>query len=145
MSAVNVAVDLKGPLGRALRRFERKGRAAAEVMPVVADTLVAAVLETFEQQGPGWPALAPSTVKARRAQGAGAKILQDTGVLAGSIQPSTGTGAYGPWAAAGTNIHYGAFHVTGTSRMPRRDFLDVDLRAIAREAAELILLEVGRP
>lgn len=126
-------------LHRALRDIGERGERTAELTPAISEMLVGAILEVFEVEGPGWEPLAPSTLRRRRGGGAGAKILQDTGVLANSI-----TGTHGPtYAEAGSNVPYGGFHVTGTKRMPKRDWLAVDLPALAEDVAALLLDEVA--
>lgn len=73
---------------------------------------LAGVLETetetnFARQGrPPWLGLAPRTLKRR---GSGAKILQDTGQLAGSIATDYGS----DFARIGSNKVYAAIHQFG--------------------------------
>lgn len=110
-----------------------------DLTPTIAEMLVAAVQDVFDAEGPGWAPLAPSTLAGRRGGGAGAKILQDTGVLVNSVSGDSGP----DFAEAGSAVPYGAFHVTGTRRMPARDWLAVDLDALSDEVAELILAEVA--
>ena len=128
------------PLRRIVAELEQRGRDLRETTPQIAEILVAAVADVFEAEGPGWPGLAESTLRSRRGGGGGAKILQDTGRLAGSIQPSHGD----DWGAAGTGVGYGLFHVTGTGRMPARDFLAIDFDATTAEVADLLLADLAR-
>lgn len=115
---------------------DRAGR-FADLTPTIGEILVERVLDKFEEEGPGWMSLMPSTIAKRRTSES-YKILQDRGVLVGSISK-----AYGPdFAQADTNVPYAIFHVYGTINMPRRDFLDIDLDAVQQEIAEMILHEV---
>ncbi len=62
-------------------------------------------------------------------------MLIDSGNLAGSI-----TRAWNEREAeAYTEVPYAGFHVTGTSRMPARDFTAVDIDELLEEAATLLL------
>ena len=50
------------------------------------------------------------------------QILDDSGVLRTTMETE-----HGPdFAAVSATAPYGAFHVTGTRRMPRRDFTDIE-------------------
>jgi len=111
--------------------------AMVEVTPVIAEILVAAVQDVFESEGFGkWPELADSTIAQRRGgPGQAIKILQDSGLLAGSINPESSPDS----ASAFTNVPYGAWHVIGTEHMPKRDFLEVDADLVQFEAAEVLL------
>jgi phage gpG-like protein len=90
---------------------------------IVAELLVAGVHDVFEAEGPGWAPLAESTLKARRKGGAGAKILQDTGVMAGSIAPAWGD----TYAEAFAGVSYAIYHVSKEPRshLPLRDFFNL--------------------
>jgi phage gpG-like protein len=138
-----VKIDF-GPLGAAL---EKVGNAGAEVLaqaaPIIADNLVFHVQEVFEREGavaghPRWPGLAESTKKARRGQSY--VILQNTGVLAGSITPYS----EGPIAEAFTNVPYAGYHVSQAPRhkLPLRDFTDIDFEQAQKEAADIILAQL---
>lgn len=132
----------------ALDRLSQAGAdVAAETMPVLAEILVSAVHEVFEHEGavagrPKWPDLAEST-KAKRArrQGSGVfKILQDTGLLAGSIMPYADQSV----AEAFTNVPYAGYHISDAPRrvIPKRDFTDIDFETASREAVDVILAQV---
>jgi phage gpG-like protein len=138
-----IAFDM-GPLGRAL---EQIGNAGAEVMaqaaPVIAENLVFHVQEVFEKEGavagkPHWQELAEST-KARR-RGTSYVILQDSGLLAGSITPHS----EGPIAEAFTNVPYAGYHISQRPRhrLPLRDFTDIDFELAEKEAADTILAQL---
>lgn len=123
---------------RLLRQLEGRGKHLAPVLPAIADILVTAVEDQFDSEGQGrWPPLAASTVAGRRMGGAGHKILQDTGVLAGSVRPDHGS----DWAAAATDVSYAIFHVSSAPRkkIPKRDFLAVDTEDTLREVEDVLV------
>jgi len=128
------------PLKKELDQLERRN-ALGRVMPVIAEVLVGAVHETFEQEGPGWAPLSPATLARRRAKGSGAKILQDSSVLVNSITPAW----EGRTAEAYTDVPYGKFHVFGTSRMPKRDFTAIDLDEAMEEIRDIVYQALTGP
>jgi phage virion morphogenesis protein len=85
------------------------------LMLQIAETLHFHSMQMFEQQGfpaSSWPALRPSTIRARTKQGHWpGKILQVTGQLASSIQTAAGD----DYAQIGTNMVYAPIqHLGGT-------------------------------
>ena len=120
-----------------------------QIRPVVAELLVSEVLEVFEKQGavggnPQWPPFwwerdGLPRPKGRRWQG-NLKLLQDTGVLAGSITPYSETGV----AEAFTNVKYAGYHVSQRARkkIPLRDFTQIDFEKALRETTDLILAQL---
>lgn len=139
------------PFIDAIRKLEEVGASAsAEVTPVIAEILVSSVLEVFEREGavPGgsaWPELAEST-KAKRAkrQPSGVfKILQDSGVMVGSITPFSDALV----AEAFTNVPYAGYHVSQRPRrkIPLRDFTAIDFESAQREATDVILAQLMAP
>lgn len=102
-------------LAGAVYQLRARGQALSKLMPAFADALVAAVGDVYEAEGPNWPDLAESTKQARR--GSTYKILQDTGIMAGSTSPGCGI----DWAEAYAGVAYADFHATGTERMPKRN------------------------
>jgi phage gpG-like protein len=133
-------------LDRALEGLFREGTGVmGEVAPVIADMLVTAVADEFASEGRGrWPGLADSTIaKRRKRQPTGKiRILQDTGIMAGSMTPYSNA----QLAEAFTNVPYSGFHTSKRPRriIPLRDFTDVDLAEVQEEAAELLLAYVLR-
>lgn len=143
---------------------ERGRRTLSELAPAIAESLVHEVLEVFETEGHGtWPDISESTklgrrgAKARKLKVQGPlrpgekrkrrklatgtfKILQDTGNLAGSITPAWDDQS----AEAYTNVPYGKWHITGTSRMPARNFFAIDQDAFEGDVADMILLRLDR-
>ncbi len=129
-------------LHHALSVLEARGGSVDEYMPAVAEEMVTAVLGNFEtesgfKQGP-FPPLSPKTLARRRAKGKGAKMLQDTGIMKGSILPH----ADGNVAEAYSNNPYIKYHTSPKPRrvIPLRDVFDINLDAI-RDYATLIILE----
>lgn len=120
---------------------------AAETMPVLAEILVSAVHEVFEREGavaglPRWQDLAESTKRKRaKRQPSGVfKILQDRGILAGSIMPNADQSI----AEAFTNVPYAGYHISAAPRriIPLRDFTNIDFQAAQAEAVDVILAQV---
>lgn len=128
--------------------LSRAVAAAADLSPLmmsISEELRGAVEENFEAQGrPAWEPLKATTLAKRRGQGA--KILQDSGILAGSI--AVDHDATNAWV--GTNIKYGPTQQFGAKKgafgttkrgapipwgdIPARPFLaatDEDKQAIA--------------
>lgn len=113
----------------------QRGEDLSAPMGVIAEMLVARVNDKFESGGPGWAPLADSTLANRR--GGSAQILKDTGRLAASIQPESGS----DYAEAATDVEYAVYHVSDAprSKIPKRDFLDVLDDGALDEAAETIM------
>ena len=128
---------MKDGLVKIVREFERRGNNLEDITPAVAQILVSAVDDVFISEGFGkWPDLAPATIRARR--GSGAKILQDRGLLAGSITPRSGARV----AEAFTRVPYGVHHITGTANMPERNFLKIKMKKVTNQVAQILLREV---
>lgn len=117
MPDLHVSVDSN--LNRVLTGLRQHGEKVSELLPTIAEMLVGAVHDVFEAEGPGWEPLAAATLAHRR--GSSHKILQDTGAFAASIDPQWG----GTYAEARAGVSYAIFHVTGTSRMPKRNPFDL--------------------
>lgn len=135
MATSNV-VDISDLLG-VLAEYEDAAENLSEPMAIIAESLVARVNDKFESGGPGWQRLAASTIAGRRKQGRGAQILKDTGRLAGSIEPQSGS----DYAEASTDVEYAVYHVSDAPRtkIPKRDFLDVLDDDMLDEAAATII------
>jgi phage gpG-like protein len=118
-----------------VRAFERRHASLGAVTPIMAEMLVSAVGDVFEAEGPGWKRLADSTLEKRRQHGRGAKILQDTGVLAASI-----SARHGPdFAEAATNSPYVVVHLAGGPVIPKRNPFEIDAGRVLDESIELLL------
>nr|WP_306441232.1 phage virion morphogenesis protein [Methyloversatilis sp. XJ19-13] len=90
-----------------LRNVAENTRSPRPLMRAIAGTLESETEKSFAAQGrPAWLGLSPRTLKKR---GAGAKILQDTGRLAGSVASRYGR----DFASIGSNVAYAAIHQFG--------------------------------
>lgn len=110
-------------LSTVLLEYQRKAQAIDGMLPTIAELLVGGVLDVFEAEGPGWAPLADATLAARRKAGKGAKILQDSGVMASSIAPAWGD----TWAEAYAGVSYAVFHTSPEPRekIPLRDVFNL--------------------
>lgn len=115
----DLVVKAETNLGAVLLGLQHQAENIDRHLPAIAEMLVAAVQDVFEAEGPGWQDLADSTKRQRR--GTSYKILQDTGILAGSVAAQYGS----TYAEAVDGTTYGHYHVTGTKRMPRRDWTEL--------------------
>lgn len=124
-----------------LGKMQTRGRSLSRVMPAVAESLVAAVSDVYDAEGPGWAALAESTLRQRR--GGTARILQDTGVMAASTSPSFGT----DWAEARAGVDYAEFHARGNDHLPIRNPFDLGpfLDPVLEDVADLLAREAVKP
>lgn len=110
----------------------------------------------FAEQGPGWAALAESTLTEKARKGYPSDILVETGALKASLTEEDAEGAvfvpvFGPFTTEitmGTDLKaggrgswadwaLGAFHQMGTSKMPSRPIID-DQEVLAADWAELL-------
>ncbi len=120
-----------------LKELGARARNQRAVNEQIAEVMHALVEEKFDEQGPGWPELAPATLKRRRG---GSRILQSSGHLAQSVQPAAGA----DFALVFTNLSYGGFHLTGTGDMPQRDYFDIDMDNVFDQAEEIVLESITR-
>lgn len=108
MSAPRIDISDR-PVIDALNRIIAAGQDLTPATRAIAQLLASRTEANFAAQagptGP-WPALAKATLKRR---GAGAKMLQDTGRLAGSVTPFWS----GTEAGIGSNAVYAAIHHLG--------------------------------
>lgn len=114
----------------------------------IRDRLQTAAKRQFDTEGGygsgGWPPLAESTIERKRAAGQSSRILIATGALRDSLA-GRGTGHTERFSSHamqwGSSIPYGRYHMTGTSRMPRREPLNIpeaERRNIMKELQEHI-------
>lgn len=118
--------------------LERGEHVAENVLPIIGEILVSAVQQQFETEGGGkWEPLADSTLESRRLRGRGAKILQDSGIFAGSIMPSVTA----DHAEAYTNVPYAIFHTSDEPRtlIPYRNPFEIDEEAALDQMVQLVL------
>lgn len=139
-----VAVDVKfetRELREVLGAMRDRGKNLDGAMKFIAHDMLDRVEDNFATEGHGeWPGLAASTLAKRRKQGRGAKILQDTGRLAGSITADWGS----DYAEAYTNVNYAIYHVSKKPRrkIPLRDFLAMDMGEVERDAASALTEQI---
>jgi len=138
-----IQLKVEHDLSTILRPMQAKAQALPEMLPIIAELLVAGVSDVFEAEGPGWQPLADSTIAARRRHGVGAKILQNSGLMAGSVSPGWGD----TFAEASSLFSYDVYHVSKEPRshLPLRDFYDIGPfeAPILDEAAALILSQLA--
>lgn len=90
--------------------------------------------ENFREEGrpEKWKPLKPATIAGRRKKGkGGVMILQDDGILKGSITPRQTKDT----VAIGTSVPYGKVHQFGTAKVPQRKFLlfqESDIKTIEK-------------
>lgn len=138
MPFVDVTLDA-AELEQLLERKQHAQREIALAFAVAAEDLVAAVVDRIESEGDGsWPDLAESTIARRRKGGAGAKMLQDRGILKGSIRADSGD----DWASASTSVAYIVYHLDGGEVIPKRN--PFELRdEVFEDAAQLVAQAVA--
>ncbi len=119
-------IEVRG-LERLQARLERMAEADLErALAVIGQGLVEEVEREFEAErdpyGTPWKPLAPATLERRRKRGAGAKILQDTGVMRRSLNWQL-RGRHA--VAVGFADKKAAWHQQGTKdgRLPARPLL----------------------
>jgi len=82
----------------------------------------------FAEHGPGWAALAESTIRQKSAKGYPLDPLIATGDLRDSLtQESRAADVSRMRMTWGSDVPYATFHQEGTDRMPQRKPLDIDL------------------
>jgi phage gpG-like protein len=127
---------------------ERGQRVPVDLAHAVAEGLVTQVQEVFDTEGFGkWPRFwweregLPKPA-GRRWKG-NARLLQDTGRLAASITPATEDDT----AIAFTEVDYAVYHVSRAPRtkIPLRDFFDIDIAAFKEDVGDMIDLWMSRP
>ena len=140
MDSAGVEVGIgDADLVAALEYWHRKGKNQRDAMRHCALILVEEVDDMFETSGHGkWKGLAAST---RKRRGESARILMDTGRLAASITPVYDANT----AEAFTNVSYAKYHVSDQeprTKIPKRDFFDINVPAVVDEFVDFILKEV---
>jgi phage gpG-like protein len=136
---VSLEVDLDvSELESAIDRYGLKGKQLHDLGSSIAQMMLLAVEDNFESQGQGnWPGLSDETLRQRRASES-PKMLQDSGVMVGSLQPRSELKGVGVEASVSTNVPYAGFHVGGTGNMPARDFLDIDMARLSAKIEKLV-------
>lgn len=124
-----------------LKGIGRDLKDASRAMPVIAESMHAAVQEVFEQQGavgnkPKWQDLADSTKRQRRGSEP-YNILFDTGHLALRMTPNSGN----TWAEVFNDLEYLKYHNSDAPRtkIPLRDPFGIDEEEMMAEAVDICL------
>ncbi len=120
MFALNITVDVPAGIKDATQGFDA-------MLQELGSTMHAQTMENFDgSHDPGGAPWAPTK--------RGGQILVDTGALRGSIDFIVGSDS----VEVGSNVFYGAFHQSGTSKMVARPFIGIgdadwqELQAIAQ-------------
>lgn len=129
----------------AVRRLERASAAmsdASDLFQAIAQDMESITQANFEAQGrPEWAALEKSTIRARLKRNKGSSalmILQDSGLLAGSIASEYGS----DYSVIGTNVPYARIHQYGGEI--QRDGGEIDIRLRTDRRGNL-LRQAGYP
>jgi phage gpG-like protein len=122
-------------------KLARRAKNLRGVMRNAALLLVEEVDDMFETSGHGkWQDFSENTKRARGAMSS-AKLLLDTGAMAASITPYSDANS----AEAFTNDPKAKFHVSDKprTRLPKRDFFDIDLERVTDEVSKLLVVEIA--
>jgi phage gpG-like protein len=129
-------------LGKVLKQLEQTAlgstQAALEQIAVIMTGLVE---DEFQTEGRGaWPTFAESTLEERMRKGGSPKLLQDTGVAAGSVAGVVEDNA----AVAFTNVPYMIYHTSSAPRhvIPYRNPFDIPQDQLLEQAAEIVLAAI---
>ncbi|MFZ5556215.1 MAG: phage virion morphogenesis protein [Pseudomonadota bacterium] len=107
--AFKIEVDDRAVV-RALNELLRRGEDLSPAMASIAAELLSLTELAFQEEGPGWPPLAPATILRRTQRGHWpGKMLQVSGALAASIQVDSGK----DYAEIGSAKEYAAIHQFG--------------------------------
>jgi phage gpG-like protein len=134
---VEVRVD-SSDLVNELRKLQQRGYNLETINEQLAQIMHVMVEDKFEDQGPGWPGFAESTLRRRRAS-TSPKLLQDTGDMVNSLQPAAGA----DYAEVFTNKAYARYHLEGDG-VPKRDFFDIDIDKALESFGLIIAESIGR-
>lgn len=136
--SVGVVFDLNAEeLFRVIEDYEKRGGNLRDVAESSRAIMKTAVDDLFDTEGNGqWK-------KSKRAEEEGGKTLQDTDLLAQTIDTEAGD----DWVLVGSNVPYGRFHLppeksgheVTTGIMPVRDWLDIDEDEVMGEIVDLML------
>lgn len=136
-------IEARADLAHLFDTITARGKNLGRLTPIFAEMLVAAVHDRIEAEGPGWQKLEDSTLRKRRKQGRGAKMLQDTGNFVSSIH-----GEDGPdFAEAATNVPYIIYSISKEPRtiIPYRNPFELETseaNRIADEVVDMLLSEL---
>lgn len=127
--SVAVSIEVDGTTGviAELQRFQDRAEDMSPALRQVADVMRDQFGTRFDREGPGWAALAPATIAAKRRAGLSERILEATGAGRDSLTGSGGDNVEHVTADSlifGSSVPYMKLHDTGTSRMPQRQIVD---------------------
>lgn len=96
--------------------------------------------DRFDTEGHGeWPELAPSTVREKTRLGFPLDILVRTGKLKKSLTERELAMRLTPLSMSwGTDVEYAKYHQEGTTKMPQRKVLDIDVADRRRLEAAMV-------
>jgi phage gpG-like protein len=126
---------------------DRARQVFGEIAPAVAEAMHAQVLEEFETEGRGrwepfaWQRDGKPKPKGRRWRG-NPKLLQDRGVMVGSMTPDWNEGVVEVYS----NNPYVKYHASRAprSKIPLRDPFDIDVQAFEGDVAGMMLVRLVR-
>ena len=146
--AENITIQIDSqPVLAVLRNLAQASHAMGPAFKAIANELRSITEERFSDQGPGWPALAASTIDQRAKHGHWpGQILQVSNALARSVSTDYGN----DFADIGANEPYAAIQQLGgdagrghKSHIPPRPYLPVDESgALIGDAEQRVLQEV---
>lgn len=124
-------------LCEAVQRMEERARQVP--MAVVAAPFVTAIDDEIQSEGRGrWPGFAEATLRMHPHR-KGGKLLQDTGRLANiQVYDMTAVGS----AVIFSPAEYAWKHADGYKRIPKRDFLDIDMDDTLEKACNAVVQEI---
>ena len=112
MIKLYVETEDRGGLEDLIVRTNRRMENTQPILKIIGQYMLGSIDRNFEMQGrpSRWTPLAPSTIAGRRNKNKKSiKILQDTGLLRGSITYKADKNTL----AVGTNVHYAPYHQFG--------------------------------
>ena len=129
---IEITLRNREKLDNALVDLERELQNPQKALNQIGILMVASVDKNFEEQGrpQKWVSLSPMTIAMRRDKDKSKiKILQDSGILRGSIAYKVAED--GSSVAVGTNVSYGKAHqLGGTSHIPARTIIPKTAKAL---------------
>jgi phage gpG-like protein len=129
MAAAGVSMDLRGmkKLGLWVKSMTTFTRDMSPYFEAAVPALKERVEQTFDDEGPGWQPLAPSTIAARVRAGYGSgPILQQTGALRRSATDDAEVNISRRGMTYRTTLPYAKTHQEGAGRIPRRSFINME-------------------
>jgi len=118
-----------------LRAVGARGADVMPLIPAIREIVVASEERIFASHGPGWPALADSTLANRASLGQGSDPEVATGALRQGLTSGLEVKAATPQAVKfGTSVPYARFQ-EGTKHQPKRQLMNltiVERRAVSK-------------